>query len=79
LNDLAIRHWDDYWFGKLRQYGDTFPYYWQTIAAVAFDEYADATGNTAYRERAKQMLMNNLCLFRADGSASCAYVYPIPA
>lgn len=77
LNDMAIRHWDDYWFGKLHQYGDTFPHYWQTITAIAFDEYADALGDAHYRERAKQILMNNLCLFHADGSASCAYVYPL--
>lgn len=77
LNDLAIRHWDDYWFGKYRQYGDTFPHYWQTLTAIAFDEYAEAGASVAYRERAKQILMNNLCLFSADGTASCAYVYPL--
>ena len=36
LNDIAIRHWDGYWFGKREMFGDTFPHYWSTITAVAF-------------------------------------------
>lgn len=77
LNDLAIRHWDDYWFGKYRAYGDTFPHYWQTITAIVFDEYTESGADNSYRERAKNIMMNNLCLFSADGSASCAYLYPL--
>ena len=76
LNDIAIRHWDDYWFGKRQVYGDTFPHYWSTITAVAFDDYALATGNPRYRERAESILANNLCNFTPEGRASCAYVYP---
>jgi hypothetical protein len=76
LNEIAIRHWDDYWFGKLRLYGDTLPHYWSTITAVAFDEYADATGDPSYSTRARDILLNNMCLFTPDGRGSCAYVYP---
>ena len=25
LNEIPIRHWDEYWFGKRRLFGDTFP------------------------------------------------------
>lgn len=76
LNDIAIRHWDDYWFGKRQVYGDTFPHYWSTITAVVFDDYALATGDAHYRQRAEGILANNLCAFTAEGRASCAYVYP---
>jgi hypothetical protein len=43
LNEVAIRHWDDYWFGKLKLYGDTFSHYWSTIDAVAYAYYGRAT------------------------------------
>jgi hypothetical protein len=77
LNDVAIRHWDDYWFGKLRLNGDTMPQYWSTISALAFDEYAAATGDKSYCRRAQDILLNNMCLFTPAGSASCAYLYPL--
>lgn len=76
LNDIAIRHWDDYWFGKSRQYGDTFPHYWSTITAVALHDRALATGGKGDQKRAEQIVSANLCLFRLGGQASCAYVYP---
>ena len=34
LYETAIRHWDGYWFGKRRLYGDTFPHYWSTLTGV---------------------------------------------
>lgn len=77
LNDMAIRHWDGFWFGKYRAYGDTFPHYWQTITAIAFDEFSDAGGDAIYRDRAKNILMNNLSVFTSEGRASCAYLYPL--
>ena len=76
LNDIGIRHWDDYWFGKLGLNGDTLPHYWSTITAVAFDEFADATGDESYRTRAQDIFRNNMCLFTPEGRGSCAYVYP---
>jgi hypothetical protein len=77
LNDIAIRHWDDYWFGKLGLNGDTLPHYWSTVTGIAFDEYATATGEESYHRRAEDILLNNLCLFKPDGRASCAYLYPL--
>ena len=77
LNDIAVRHWDAYWFGKKRQFGDTQPHYWSTITAIVFDLYARATGEKSYAERAQGIANNNLCNFFADGSASCAYVNPL--
>ncbi|MCH9276883.1 hypothetical protein JS533_011475 [Bifidobacterium amazonense] len=37
LNEVAIRHWDGFWFGKRKQYGDTFPHYWSGLTADVFD------------------------------------------
>ena len=54
LNDIAIRHWDDYWFGKSRQYGDTFPHYWSTITAVAFHDLSIATNDPLSQTRAEK-------------------------
>lgn len=76
LNGIAIRHWDGFWFGKYRYWGDTMPHYWSVLSADAFAYYARCTGDQAYADRAKNILLNNLCLFGEDGSASCAYIYP---
>lgn len=76
LNDIAIRHWDGYWFGKSEMFGDTFPHYWSAISAAAFHYYAKCTGKEEYAERARNIVRNNLCLFTEDGRGSCAYLYP---
>lgn len=52
------------------------PHYWSILTADVFAYYARCTGNQTYAERAKNILLNNLCLFAEDGSASCAYIYP---
>ena len=76
LNEIPIRHWDEFWFGKRHLYGDTFPHYLSVLTARAYLLYAKITGETIYRDRAKKCLRNCLCLFSPDGSASCAYLYP---
>ena len=84
LNNIAIRHWDGYWFGKRRTWGDVFPHYWSTITAAAFHYYAKAlthegtdTASVAdYQQRAKNIVRGNLSLFFEDGRATCAFVYP---
>ena len=76
LNEVAIRHWDGYWFGKDRIWGDTFPHYWSTLSGIAFRLYAKATGIQEYTERALNIFRNNLCLFTEDGRGSCAFIYP---
>ena len=76
LYDIAIRHWDGYWFGKDRIWGDTFPHYWSTLSGIAFRLYAKATGKQEYAERALKIIRNNLCLFTEDGRGSCAFIYP---
>ncbi len=76
LHGISIRHWDGYWFGKARMWGDTFTHYWSSLNALAWWRMGQATGDTDWTERARVTLRNNLSLFNADGSASCAFVYP---
>ncbi len=77
LNEVSIRHWDDYWFGKARLYGDTFPHYWSTLNGVAFAHYAKATNERSWFDRAQAGIDGNLSLFTADGRGSAAHVYPL--
>lgn len=76
LNEVAIRHWDGYWFGKREMFGDTFPHYWSTITGAVYHYYYLCTGDKTYQQRAENVVRNNLCLFFEDGRASCAYLYP---
>ena len=76
LNEIGIRHWDGYWFGKREMWGDVFPHYWSTLTAAAYHYYSLCTGDSVYQKRAENIVRNNLCLFFEDGRASCAYMYP---
>lgn len=76
LNDIAIRHWDGYWFGKHRYWGDTMPHYWSCITADCFAHYSLCTGDESYMQRAQTILRGNLSLFTEDGRGYCAWLYP---
>lgn len=76
LYETAIRHWDGYWFGKKKMYGDTFPHYWSAITGNAYWWYYIITEDEAYLKKAKDSIRGVLPMFFEDGRASCAYVYP---
>lgn len=76
MNEVSIRHWDGYWFGKRRKLGDTFPHYWSSLTGLAYKYYAQITGDRRYYEKAENSLRGSLSMFFPDGRASCAYVYP---
>ena len=76
LDEIAIRHWDGYWFGKRRLYGDTLHQH-SSITARAYLQYAAATGDDRLVDRAERCLRNCLYMFRPDGSATCAYLLPL--
>ncbi len=76
LNNVSIRYWDDYWFGKAGLYTDTLPHYWSCLTQRAECDYYLLSGDKKYLSLAKSGIQNCLCLFRPDGSASAAYVYP---
>lgn len=46
LNEVAIRHWDGFWFGKRKMYGDSFPHYWSGLTGNLFDLAADALSSS---------------------------------
>lgn len=77
LYEVSIRHWDDYWFGRLRRYGDTFPHYWSSLNGIVFALYAVATGESKWATRAQEAIDGTFSLFTPDGQGSCAHVYPL--
>lgn len=76
LYEAAIRHWDGYWFGKKRYFGDTFPHYWSALTGNVFELYGRITGNSYYLERAENSRRAVLPMTFVDGRASCAYIFP---
>ncbi len=77
LYEVAIRHWDGYWFGKKKMYGDTFPHYWSALTANVYHAYTQLTGDNEYMKKAESSYRGVLSMFMPDGSARCAYVYPV--
>lgn len=76
LYEIAIRFWDDFWFGKAKKFGDTMPHHLSCLSARAFAAYARLTGDATYAERAEECIRNCLCLIDDDGAGHAAYVYP---
>lgn len=76
LHDVAVRHWDGFWFGKRQLYGDTLPHYWSGLSGTAHALYAEATGDGGERDRADAIIRGALPLIFDDGRASCGYVFP---
>lgn len=76
LHEVSIRHWDGYWFGKYRMYGDTFPHYWSALTGNIFALYGRITKDEDYVKREEDSWRGVLPTIFPDGSASCAYLYP---
>lgn len=76
LYENAVRHWDGYWFGKYKLYGDTFPHYWSALTGNVFEMYGQIMKDQNYLKRAEDSRRGVLPMIFADGSASCAYVFP---
>lgn len=76
LNNVAVRFWDDFWFGKLHLFGDTLPHYWSALSSIDYIKYAGAANDALRLKNGVCGLRDCLCLFMRDGSASCARVYP---
>jgi len=80
LRHIPIRHWDGYWFGALRLWGDVFPHYWSVLNAALFltwpAELADEAKAKWLRSAGQAILRANLVNFAPDGSATCAFIYP---
>ncbi|MFI6740356.1 hypothetical protein ACIBI9_46165 [Nonomuraea sp. NPDC050451] len=76
LRDIGIRHWDGYWFGIDRQWGDTFPHYWSVLTAVALRQLPDELANEETRRTADAVFAANLVDFTTEGNATCAFIMP---
>ena len=76
LYEVAIRHWDGYWFGKRKLFGDTFPHYWSALTANVYADYSCVTNDMEYKRKANASYRGVMSLFMTDGSASAAYIYP---
>ena len=63
LNQVAIRHWDGYWFGKRKLLGDTFPHYWSSLSGWAYRAAGQIPQLEAYGRRAEATLRGVLSLF----------------
>ena len=76
LNEIAIRHWDGYWFGKRHAYGDTLHQH-SALSARAYLWYTRAGGDATWCRRAEHTYRNVLAMFTPDGRATAAYVLPL--
>lgn len=76
LNEIAVRFWDGYWFGKNRINGDTLPHHLSVLTARAYLAYSRISGDNEYIKKAEECIRNCMCLIRDDGRGSAAYVYP---
>ncbi|GAA1693216.1 DUF5695 domain-containing protein [Kribbella yunnanensis] len=80
LRHVPIRHWDGYWFGRLRLWGDVFPHYWSVLSAAVYDAWPRelvADAQAAWLDAAADAILRaNLVNFAPDGTATCAFVYP---
>lgn len=80
LRHVPIRHWDGYWFGALRLWGDVFPHYWSVLSAAVFLQWPEGASGAPLAARLRSqghaILRANLAGFHPDGSATCAFVYP---
>ncbi|WP_210953489.1 hypothetical protein [Streptomyces sp. RT42] len=76
LHGIAISHWDGYWFGENRLWGDVFPHYWSTLTATTLLRLP-ATLRTPDTDRlAETIFRANLANYHEEGSATCAFVMP---
>ncbi|GAA4974618.1 hypothetical protein [Kineococcus glutinatus] len=76
LNGVAIRHWDGYWFGQRRQWGDVFPHYWSALTATVLRRLPAELRSSETDALATTILRANMANYFADGSATCAFVIP---
>lgn len=76
LSEIAIRYWDDFWFGKRGCYGDTLPHHLSSLTARAYISYYRLSGEESWLKAAENCLRNCMCLVDDGGRGHAAYVYP---
>lgn len=76
LYGIGIRHWDGHWFGINRMFGDVFPHYWSALTATALVRLPEELRAPETARLADAILRGNMANYNADGSATCAFVFP---
>ena len=83
LRDIAIRHWDGYWFGREQLWGDTFPHHWSALTANVLLVLPEPVAAAFEHDRgeppaamAQRIHAANLLDFARDGRATAAFVFP---
>lgn len=76
LHGIAIRHWDGYWFGANRLWGDVFPHYWSALTAAAILRLPEPLHTPELDALAMTILRSNMANYFDDGTATCAFVMP---
>ena len=76
LRHIAVRHWDGYWFGLQRKWGDVFPHYWSALTAVALLELPEELQTAEHETMAQSILEANLASYDMNARGCCAFVYP---
>ncbi len=83
MRDIAIRHWDGYWFGREQLWGDVFPHHWSVLTANVLLLLPPAAAAALERDRgmpvlrlAAQIYAANRIDFQPDGTATAAFVMP---
>ncbi|BDZ64427.1 hypothetical protein [Agromyces mangrovi Wang et al. 2018] len=73
---VAIRHWDGFWFGTRRLWGDVFPHHWSALTAAAIAELPVELRTPELDDTMRSILHGGMSSFFPDGSATCAFVLP---
>jgi hypothetical protein len=76
LQGIAIRHWDCYWFGLDRLWGDVFPHHWSALTATVLARLPEGLSSERTEGLALAILRANLANYDESGSATCAFVMP---
>jgi hypothetical protein len=76
LHGVAIRHWDGYWFGIERLWGDVFPHHWSALTAATLRRLPEGLRAAETDHVATAVERANMANQFPDGSATCAYVMP---
>ncbi|WP_147276697.1 hypothetical protein [Tsukamurella tyrosinosolvens] len=76
MNEIGIRHWDGFWFGTTRQWGDVFPHYWSVLTAVALHHLPAGVRAAGDGEVIRQIFAANLASFDTAGAATAAFIMP---
>lgn len=76
LHNIAVRYWDNFWFGKSHFYVDSMPHYWSVYSGIAFAYYGKLAGNQKAIDYGVECARNNLSLFDENGRGYSNFIYP---